>query len=470
MSFKRFFVHSPIVPHVLAVFLLLMGNTLVFAANNSNNESSNPFSLYSGVMIDGKGLVQRMVEQDYGRLSLEQLRAAQQSASRLPQSIRKQSKLRYVSLNRLEQAIIDADGTVTEEMRYLAGIQRIKYVFFFPETKDIVIAGPAEAWFIGYEGVMVGASTGYPVCELQDLVVALRTYAPNAGHVPVVGCSIDPTEEGNARLQQFIKGFGRYGTPAQYPAFVAGLRESLGLQTIRVDGIPANTHAATVMVAADYRMKLIGIGVEKPPVPITSFIALADPMKVRNNALFRWFFVPDYQSVILTEDKTGMEMVGNGVKLIAEDEIVSATGQRSVKQGRGDKASQEFARSFTANYPELARKSLVYGQLRNFIDMLVAAAYLDKYEIYKQAEWKMELLGNESKFAIQIYNTPTHVEPVVGSAVKKGNFMAPIGGGVEIEADVALKSENVKTETKNAVTNIKNSVKLDLPHGQWWWD
>jgi len=466
MSFKRFL---PIIPCVLTVFLLLVGNTLVFASN-TNTEDTTPYSAYAGVMINGKGLLQRVAEQDYGRLSLEQLRAAQQTASRLPQNICKQSNLRYVSLNRLEQGIIDANGAVAEEMRYLAGILRIKYVFFYPETKDIVIAGPAEGWFPGYEGVMVGLTTGRPVCELQDLVVALRAYAPDATDIPVVGCSIDPTEEGNARLQQFIKGFGRYATPDKYPAFVSGLKESLGLQTIRVDGIPANTHAAMVMVAADYRMKLIGIGVEDAPVPIRTFISLADPAQVRNNALFRWFFVPDYQSVILTEDKTGMEMVGSGVKLVAEDEIVSATGQRSVKQGRGNKASQGFARSFTEMYPQLAQKSLVYGQLRNFVDMLIAAAYLDKYDIYKQAGWKMEILGNESKFAVQTYNTPTQVEPVVGSGMKKGLFMAPIGGGVEIEADVALKPENAKTETKNAITNVKNGVKLDLKPGQWWWD
>jgi hypothetical protein len=48
--------------------------------------------------------------------------------------------------------------------------------------------------------------------------------------------------------------------------------------------------------------------------------------------------------------------------------------------------------------------------------------------------------------------------------------MAPIGGGVEIEADIALKPENVKTETKSSVSNVKNGVKLDLRPGQWWWD
>ncbi len=42
----------------------------------------------------------------------------------------------------------------------------------------------------------------------------------------------------------------------------AGLKQSLGLQNITLKGIPANTSFAQKLVEADYRMKLIGIGLE----------------------------------------------------------------------------------------------------------------------------------------------------------------------------------------------------------------
>ena len=51
------------------------------------------------------------------------------------------------------------------------------------------------------------------------------------------------------------------------------------------------------MVEADYRMKLIGIGLEKPPVRLVSYVDRAKPSDVGRNALQRWFFVPDYQCV-----------------------------------------------------------------------------------------------------------------------------------------------------------------------------
>ena len=39
-----------------------------------------------------------------------------------------------------------AGQPVSDEMKYLAGLLRIHYVFFYPETGDIVLAGPAEGF------------------------------------------------------------------------------------------------------------------------------------------------------------------------------------------------------------------------------------------------------------------------------------------------------------------------------------
>jgi hypothetical protein len=317
---------------------------------------------------------------------------------------------------------------------------------------------------------MMGNTTNRPVCELQDLVVALRAYAPNKKGANVVGCSIDPTQEGNARLQQFQKDFGRQNpaNPIVRQAFITGLRRSLGKQTVRVDGIPADTHAAVVMVSADYRMKRIGIGVEDAPVNITTFIQKARPN--HSNALYRWFFVPDYESVVLTSDKTGMELVGNGVKLVAEDELVAETGERTVQKGVVDAASKAFSLSFTKQYPQLAQRSLVFAQLRNFVDMLVCAAHIQKEEFYKKSDWSMEIFGDEKKFAVQTMNAPKQVEPVVGERWSGKQFMAPIGGGVEIEPEIALDAKHAKNDKDGKIASVRDQVKINLKEGQWWWD
>src|SRR5207249_834635 len=131
-----------------------------------------------------------------------------------------------------------------EEMLYLAGLTRVRYVFFYPETKDIVLAGPAEAWAADLSGRMRGIESGRPMVELQDLVVALRAFAPDVKKPPLIMCTIDPTKEGQAQVQQFLHSLHSQATPGQTQMIVDGLRTSMGMQDIHVGGVAANTHFA----------------------------------------------------------------------------------------------------------------------------------------------------------------------------------------------------------------------------------
>ena len=151
-------------------------------------------------------------------------------------------------------------------MRNLAGLLRVHYVFLYPDSKDIVIAGPAEGWINDGFGRPVGLSSGRPVIRLEDLVVALRAFPPAGTATRLIGCSIDPTKEGLAAMQQFLRQIGSTATPNDTQFIVNGLQSSLGPQTVSVNGVSPKTHFAMVLVEADYRMKLIGIGLEKPPI------------------------------------------------------------------------------------------------------------------------------------------------------------------------------------------------------------
>ena len=214
---------------------------------------------------------------------------------------------------------------------YLAGLLRVHYVFFYPDSGDIVIAGPAEGWTTDPSGRVIGITSGRPVIRLDDLCVALRAFPPSGSATKLIGCSIDPTKEGLAAMQTFLKNIGSNADPrdAQRTQFIVeGLQSSLGLQTVSVNGVSPKTHFAVVMVEADYRMKLIGIGLEKPPVKLVSWVDRANAAQISRNALARWFFTPDYQCVRTSTDGTAMELVGDGVKVIGEDEMVAANGQR----------------------------------------------------------------------------------------------------------------------------------------------
>ncbi len=429
---------------------------------------TDAFGQLNGVLVDPQGVLRlQTVHDPGGRLTATRMVAARRA---LDQNIVRRSDLRKVSLNRLEAAVADrlAEGKQpAEEMLRLAGLTRVKHVFFYPETNDIVLAGPAEGWFTDLTGRTVGINSGRPILELQDLIVALRAFGPTAVPDPLVSISIDPTQEGLARMQQFLRNL-RGIRPSDESRIVQGLRTSMGLQNIVVNGVSPKTHFARVLIEADYRMKLIGIGLERPPVKITTYISRAGATSA--SKLQRWYFVPDYECVRVTDDGLAMEMEGDAVRLLCEDQVVAADGSRR-KTGVVDRASLIYAQSFTKNYGRLAAKSPLWAQMRNCIDLAVAAAFIREQGFFEQAGWRLGIFGDENAYAVETHETPVHVETVVNSVWKGNLLMTPVGGGVRVQATQALEPRNMLTDDDQQVAAAReaiNPAKVDA--NSWWWD
>ncbi|MBC8869716.1 MAG: DUF1598 domain-containing protein [Planctomycetes bacterium] len=426
-----------------------------------------------GVAIDAVGLLSvKSFPDPLGRLHAARVAAARAG---LPRDIAVPSDMRMVSLLRLEKAVgraVAAGGQPDEMMRNLAGLQSLRYVFFYPDEPDIVIAGPAEGWVADASGRVVGIKTGRPVLRLDDLVVALRAYAPGSNNRPFIGCTIDPNRDGLARLQKFQQTIPRtipQRARQQVAARIAqGSAESLGMANIRVFGISANTHFAQVMIEADYRMKLIGVGLEPPPTRMTTFIgALTVP---QHSMLQRWWFTPRYDCVRVTKDRQAMELVGEAVQLLAEDKLVGPDGQLAPAAAKPSKASELFTMGFTRKYPEIAARSPVYAQLRNLIDMLVAAAFIRQQDFYGQASWNLGVLGDETALPVQTVRAAERVPCVVNTVWKGNRLLSPAGGGVSIRADVALEPDRLLADENGKVAERYRNIGLPADKSRWWWD
>lgn len=443
------------------------GGATTTGGNGGNTGSGQA----GGVEVDAQGVLRtKSIVDPSGRLA-DQRKAAARAV--LEGDVMKASPLRKVSLNRLEkeiESLRSAGKPVSNEMLYLAGLTRVTHVFYFPESNDIVLAGPAGGFYTDAAGRVVGMDSGEAVLQLQDLVVALRCFRPGGKGTSMISCSIDPTEQGLKQLRETIAKIGGTFRPGQEMAIVRAFRTALGMHDVTLKGVSPKTHFAQVMVEADYRMKLIGIGLENPAVPITSFVALADPTKVAKNALQRWYFQPNYDCVQVSADGQAMHLVGNGVKLVGEDERIDAQGQRS-NTGKSNRASKEFCESFTQNYDALARVTPVYGELRNLMDLTIAAAFIHEKDWYAKSGWKMSYFGDEGRVPVESYPLVRQVEPAINAIWKDGVFMTPIGGGVAIQPTIALDTEHVKVETAGEVSKVRDEVKLDhLAANQWWWD
>src|SRR5437899_1335790 len=95
-----------------------------------------------GIFVDAQGVVRPMFQQDKsGRL--DKKRRHELAGRSLPGDLNEYSPLRKVSLVQLETACESYARDkqhVSSEMQFLAGLQRIDYVFVYPAEHDIVIA------------------------------------------------------------------------------------------------------------------------------------------------------------------------------------------------------------------------------------------------------------------------------------------------------------------------------------------
>lgn len=450
----------------LLMSVLFFSATLVLVASSVFAQSQG-----NGVVVDADGVLRTRVFPDpTGMLTRQRLAAAQAA---LAPDMARASKSRKVSLNRLEAVVAERLATgqgLTDDMRYLAGLTRIRNVFFYPETGDVVLAGTAEGFMVNTAGRPVGIHTGRAVLELQDLVVALRAFSPGGQSTEAFVVSIDPTQEGLAKMRQFLVNIAGRVRPTDGQRIAMGLKDNLGLQDVRIEGLPRATHFAQVMVEADYRMKLIGIGLENPPVRIPSYVSRANPRNVSRNALQRWYFTPNYDCVRVSDDELAMALEGEGVQLINEDQLVQADGSRAMS-GSQDRASQEFVNTFTAKYAELAAREPVYAQLRNLIDMSIAAAFIQQQDYYARANWQLPVFGDETRFPVETYPEPKQVETAVNAVWKGNTLMTPVGGGISIRPLLALATDRIKPDETGDLKSLHEQTNIQaLPKDRWWWD
>lgn len=449
-------------------FALILGlfiSTVGVAQDNGGGDGDDDFSQpIAGVEVDAAGVLR--VKRFDPRVAAARMAAARQA---LPADLKEASPLRKVSLTRLEAALAEA-GEPTEAMKAMAGLTGIDFVFYYPESGDVVVAGPAEPFAADPSGRVRGLRSGQPVLLLEDMITALRAYQPGQRPTSVISVSIDPTQEGLARLQQVIGAARRGFRPGDAGRLAALMKENLGLQTVTIRGIPAETHFAQVLVEADYRMKLIGIGLEQLPIKFTSYVQRAAPQQVSQNAMERWYFEPNYEGVTVSPDGLAMQLSKHGVKLVGANERVGAKGERAAA-GRGNRASEAFCHEFTEKYDEIARVAPVYAQLRLLIDASIAAAYIQEQDFYGQAGWDMPLFGDEARLAVETHTSPVQVETAVNAIWKGNTLMTPLGGGVNVQPRLALTRERLQLDESGTTEKQRDAAgPQGLEPGQWWWD
>jgi hypothetical protein len=384
------------------------------------------FGAVGGVKVDVDGVISHPAPGDF-----RQLQAAwQQGLQPVPADLDAKVDLRFVSLKNLEAEAaraIESGKQLPDAVRYLAGLERVQYVLVYPEQKDIVLAGPAEGWRVNALGSVVGKATGRPTLTLDDLIVALRV--AESANASGISCSIDPTPEGLQRMQQLSQEMARN---QNMPPQLAGkqMEQAVGPQKITVTGVPATSHFARVIVAADFRMKRLAMNFEPAPVAgMPSFLdMISSGRRSANNMMPRWWLAPNYDPIRRDDGGLAWELRGQGVKCMNEEQFLAAGSIE--RTGKADPTAQKWADTFTAKFEELAHEDSAFGELRNVMDLAVVAALLSKERLLERSGLEIPRLQRD--LPIDEYVAPRMV-PSQASFVRAGrtSFIS-VSGGVQI--------------------------------------
>jgi hypothetical protein len=452
MSIRRF-TASCLRPRLLAAAVALLAGSLTASV-----EAQFINQQVGGVSIDANGVLSKIQVDQLNDLK----RMRQQTFAGVPADLQNQG-LRKISLRGLEAAIAESrklGQPLTDDIRYLGGLQRIQYVFVYPEREDIVIAGPAEGWKLNALGEVVGLTTDRPVLLLDDLLVAFRSIegAQSTG----ILCSIDPTNEGLARSAALLKRLTNPGDNIQ--PVLDQLENAVGPQTISVKGVPETSHFARVLVAADYRMKRIAMGFDESPVrQLPSYLQMLRAGNARSaGSLPRWWLEPSYDAILSDADGLAFEFRGASVKAMTEDQFLDASGQRKAS-GKTDGLARKWSDLMTKHYDELSRQDAIFGQLRNCIDMAVLAALIQKENLTEKTNWSMTLLLDE-ELPVEIYNAPHQVASQASAVQKNGAWILSVSGGVMINPWQPVAQPQQSAE----LAAIRE--KAAAPAHGWWWN
>jgi hypothetical protein len=451
----------------------LIQNTVAPDTWEANGGAGNIERFEGGVRVDAGGLVHSLLKEDNSGDLVVLWRAASDVGENA--DVRQTSNLRKVSLPRLERALklkLAAGEPITEDMLVLAGLQKIQYVLVYPETGDIVLAGPAGDWTTDGEGRLVGVETGRPALRLDDLIVVLRHMAadPNAPF----GCSITPLKENLAKAKAYLaetadkplKAGGR-------GEWMEGLRDAMGQQKVEYYGIDPRTRVGRVMFEADYRMKLVGLGLEKGTRDVTSYL---DSIKLKPGenppatGVLRWWFTLNYDAILSTASRDAFELKGQGVQVLSENEMIAEDGSR-IHTGKSDHHTELFAKNFTKAFPALAEKYHVYAELQNIFDLALVCSLIESSDLPQQVNWQPTCFLDDNQYQVPLGFAPQLVESVVNhKLINKKHVVGAVSGGVRIDPASTVKT-SLKVDNAGQLGSHRDRNTPDnLPVTQWWWD
>ena len=439
--------------YFFAVFVIYFGITGTFA-----QEVGDLRFVGNGIDIDANGIVLPLSEEKTEALGTMMANALEP----LPEGLDQKVPLRKISLKKLDaqvKKIVEESKLLPDTIRCLGGLTSIEYIVVVPEENDVLLVGPAEGWRVDSAGYMIGNQSGQPVLALEDFLTVLRVLNRSAPSRSITS-SIEPTVETQTRVARLQQRFPSLNAQ-NADAYFASLEEAYGNCPITITGVPASSRFARVLVAADFKMKRIALGLEPSQTRnIPSYISLVSSNRLNISPQF--WLVSEYATVTHDSKKMTWRLPDPKIRALSNADYLAS--QRNARQTGGtDRAALLWCSKMEENYNALARALPVFGELRNNMKLALVAALIHQENLLQRGNCSLTILLDETNLKLIDYPIP---KSVTYRSVKSQNGFSTIVacGGIDINPFGTLRN-NVRLDHKID----SERTKLTQTTGDEWW-
>ncbi|MBI2898921.1 MAG: DUF1598 domain-containing protein [Planctomycetes bacterium] len=343
----------------------------------------------------------------------------------------KDGQLLYVSLPRLfaeARKLVDAGKPLPDEIRYLGGMTRLRYVFVYPDSRDVVIAGPAEPFDASVRYRPLGRITGRPVLHIDDVVVAIRAFGSK--NPDRIGCDIEITDEIRKRISDKITAIGPSAGVIGFKKACDEIAEAGGPQPVKFYGIDPETRFAFACVEADYRLKQLALGVL--PSPVAS-VSSYKSMLLQPEAAHRFSLESDYEALLVSPDGKAYEIRGPSLKV-----NTGLLGKPESTDKDVSTAARRFKQLCNENFEALTKHLVEWADLANLGDLAILGAIVAQDKLAEKTGWDTSWVRDG--FPVTKMTAPKSAMTVC-SYKASGRAAVFISGGVWIRGDAARKAD-----------------------------
>ena len=187
-------------------------------------------------------------------------------------------------------------------------------------------------------------------------------------------------------------------------------------------------------------------------------------------SVLRWWFALNYDAIRTSPADDAFELVGQGVRVLSENEMLAEQGQR-VHTGQSDPLNRQFAESFTAHFARAGDEVSGVRRAAEYLRSGDGRGADSKRRPGGAGRLEADATWPSAKLRLPQGAVPRQVETVINHRViNRRHIVAGVSGGVMVAPGDVLANSHGGSQQRRQLAKQRREAPAELGAEVWWWD